>query len=88
MHLCSFVFLFPLDSGYMFISFIFVTHVSTKKKKKKRSKPNYISKTEKWADLFLNGDDVIKMEASVVKICSSKMLLCGQKVIIVTPLPP
>lgn len=47
-----------------------------------------LAKWKRGAELFRNGDDVIKMEAFVVIICSSKMPLCSLKVIIVTPLPP
>lgn len=47
-----------------------------------------LAKWKSGAELLWNGDDVIKMEGFVAVICSSKMLLCGLKVIIVTPLPP
>lgn len=47
-----------------------------------------LAKWKSGAELLWNGDDVIKMEGFVVVICSSKMLLCELKVIIVTPLPP
>lgn len=74
----------------MIISFIFGTRVFTQKKKP-TTDLNQVIISAKWksgAELFWTGDDVIKMEAFEAIICSSKMPLCGLKVIIVTPLPP